>query len=163
MASTTKNYVLFEILRKNDYATTKSDTYYTMTGTTQSGWVVDNIFGSDSRRQAINSSKLVTPVGKHSIRILPGATAETEALDPQQQHPRDGRPRDVGEDGPERRSREMGGILRPDSHLVPYDPRTDIQVQVHVDAAAPQRAAQSTEPGSEPGLGEIVNSKKFRR
>ena len=81
MASTTKNYVLFEILRKNDYATTKSDTYYTMTGTTQSGWVIDNIFGSDSRRQAINSSKLVTPVGKHSIRILPGATAETEALD----------------------------------------------------------------------------------
>ena len=81
MASTTKNYVLFEILRKNDYATTKSDTYYTMTGTTQSGWIIDNIFGSDSRRQAINSSKLVTPVGKHSIRILPGATAETEALD----------------------------------------------------------------------------------
>ena len=71
----------FEILRKNDYATTKSDTYYTMTGTTQSGWVIDNIFGSDSRRQAINSSKLVTPVGKHSIRILLGATAETEALD----------------------------------------------------------------------------------
>ena len=66
-------------------------------------------------------------------------------------------------DGPERRSRKMGGILRPDGHLVPYDPRTDIQVQVHVHAAAPQRTAQSTEPGSEPGLGEIVNSKKFRR
>lgn len=69
MASTTKNYVLFEILRKNDYATTKSDTYYTMTGTTQSGWVIDNIFGSDSRRQAINSSKLVTPVGLSLIHI----------------------------------------------------------------------------------------------
>ena len=32
-------------------------------------------------------------------------------------------------DGPERRSRKMGGILRPDGHLVPYDPRTDIQVK----------------------------------
>ena len=80
MASTTKNYVLFEILRKNDYATTKSDTYYTMTGTTQTGWVIDDLFGSDSRRQAINSSKLVTPIGKHSIRILPGATAASDKL-----------------------------------------------------------------------------------
>lgn len=81
MASTTKNYVLFEIMRKNDYATTKSDTYYTMTGTTQTGWVIDNLFGSDTRRQAINSSKLVVPIGKHSIRILPGATAASEKLD----------------------------------------------------------------------------------
>lgn len=78
MPSTTKNFVLFEILRKNDYATTKSDTYYTMTGTTQTGWIVDNIFGSNTRRQAINSSKLVTPVGAHSVRILPGATAAND-------------------------------------------------------------------------------------
>ena len=80
MASTSKNYVLFEILRKNEYATTKSDTYYTMTGTTQTGWVIDGLFGSDSRRQSINSSKLVIPIGKHSIRILPGATAASDKL-----------------------------------------------------------------------------------
>ena len=43
MPSATKNFVLFEIQRRNDYATTKSSTYYTMTGTTQTGWIVDNI------------------------------------------------------------------------------------------------------------------------
>lgn len=80
MPSTTKNFVLFEILRKNDYASTKSDTYYTMTGTTQTGWIIDNIFGSNTRRQAINSSKLVIPVGAHSIRILPGATAANDKV-----------------------------------------------------------------------------------
>ena len=42
MPSATKNFVLFEIQRRNDYATTKSSTYYTMTGTTQTGWIVDN-------------------------------------------------------------------------------------------------------------------------
>lgn len=41
MPSATKNFVLFEIQRRNDYATTKSSTYYTMTGTTQTGWIVD--------------------------------------------------------------------------------------------------------------------------
>ena len=48
MPSATKNFVLFEIQRRNDYATTKSSTYYTMTGTTQTGWIVDNIFGSNT-------------------------------------------------------------------------------------------------------------------
>ena len=78
MASTTKNFVLFEILRKNDYATTKSDTYYTMNGTTQDGWVIDNIFGSDTKRQAINSSKLVLPIDAHSIRILPATKVSSD-------------------------------------------------------------------------------------
>lgn len=78
MVSTTKNFVLFEILRKNDYATTKSDTYYTMNGTTQEGWVIDNIFGSDAKRQAVNSSKLVLPIDAHSIRILPAAKVLSE-------------------------------------------------------------------------------------
>ena len=73
MASLTKNYILFEIFSKNDYATTKEDTYYTMTGTSQDGWVIDNIFGSDVKRQAINSSKQVLPLDKYSIRMLPAA------------------------------------------------------------------------------------------
>ena len=80
MPSATKNFVLFEIQRRNDYATTKSSTYYTMTGTTQTGWIVDNIFGSNTRRQAINSSKLVIPVGERSVRILPGATAANDKV-----------------------------------------------------------------------------------
>lgn len=51
-----------------------------MTGTTQTGWIVDNIFGSNTRRQAINSSKLVIPVGERSVRILPGATAANDKV-----------------------------------------------------------------------------------
>lgn len=78
MISSTKNFALFEILRKNDYATTKSETYYTMNGTTQEGWVIDNIFGSNTKRQAINSSKLVLPIDAHSIRILPAAKASSK-------------------------------------------------------------------------------------
>ncbi|MEG0808437.1 MAG: DUF1735 domain-containing protein [Alistipes sp.] len=81
MASSTKNFVLFEVFRKNNYATTKSATYYTMNGTAQEGWVIDNIFGSNTRRQAINSSKLVLPIDANSIRILPAAkvlSAKTE-------------------------------------------------------------------------------------
>lgn len=78
MASTTKNFVLFEIFRKNDYATTKSDTYYTMNGTTQEGWVIDNIFGSNVKRQAVNSSKLVLPLDENSIRILPAAKVSSK-------------------------------------------------------------------------------------
>ncbi len=43
-------------------------------------------------------------------------------------------------DGPERRCRKVGGILLADHHLVPHHPRTHVQVQVHVHAAAPRRA-----------------------
>lgn len=78
MPSLSKNFVLFKIFRKNEYATTKSDTYYTMNGTTQAGWVIDNIFGSNTKRQAINSSKLVLPIDAHSIRILPAAKVLSE-------------------------------------------------------------------------------------
>lgn len=78
MISATKHFVLFEILRKNAYATTKSETYYTMNGTTQEGWVIDNIFGSNTKRQAINSSKLVLPLDAHSIRILPAAKVSSK-------------------------------------------------------------------------------------
>ena len=46
----------------------------------QTGWIVDNIFGSNTRRQAINSSKLVIPVGERSVRILPGATAANDKV-----------------------------------------------------------------------------------
>lgn len=78
MASTSKNFVLFEIYRKNAYATTKTTTYYTMNGTTQEGWLVDSFFGSNSKRQAINSSKPVLPLDARSIRMLPAAKASSD-------------------------------------------------------------------------------------
>ena len=97
MPSATKNFVLFEIQRRNNYATTKSSTYYTMTGTTQTGWIVDNIFGSNTRRQAINSSKLVIPWVSARCASPGRHGRQRQGDDPQQQPARDGRPRIVGE------------------------------------------------------------------
>ena len=78
MPSLTRNYVLFEVYRKNEFATTKDDTYYTMNGTSQEGWLTDNVFGSAARRQVINSSKLVVPCGENSILILPAAKVSSD-------------------------------------------------------------------------------------
>lgn len=78
MPSLTRNYVLFEIYRKNEFATTKENTYYTMNGTMQEGWLIDGIFGSSVRRQVINSSKLVVPCDDHSILILPAAKVSSD-------------------------------------------------------------------------------------
>ena len=133
MPSATKNFVLFEIQRRNDYATTKSSTYYTMTGTTQTGWIVDNIFGSNTRRQAINSSKLVIPVGERSVRILPGATAANDKV-----------------------------TTRNNSLRVTVDPESWVNVPVYVEGeirgrgrthAASLHNPLSRQPGCHPGLG----------
>lgn len=78
MTSLTKYYALLEVHRKNEFATTQRSTYYTMNGTTQSGWLLDNIFGSDTRRQSINSSKLVIPIGSNSIGIMPAAKVSSD-------------------------------------------------------------------------------------
>jgi hypothetical protein len=79
MTSLSKYYALLEIHRKNEFATTQRSTYYTMNGTTQSGWLMNNIFGSDVRRQSINSSKLVVPIGPNSIAIMPAAKVSSDA------------------------------------------------------------------------------------
>ena len=78
MTSLTKYYALLEVHRKNEFATTQRSTYYTMNGTTQAGWLTNNIFGSDVRRQSINSSKLVVPIGANSIAILPAAKVSSD-------------------------------------------------------------------------------------
>lgn len=71
MISKTKNYVLFQIFLKNEYATTKKDTYYNMTGTSLQG-AEDGSFKPESQSPvAIVSTKLVVPIAKNSVRILP--------------------------------------------------------------------------------------------
>ncbi len=77
MASLEKDYVLVQAFMKNEYATTKTTTYYLMSGTQEvvtwngSSWDSDGV-------QSITSSKLVVPIGTHSIRMLPAARATTD-------------------------------------------------------------------------------------
>lgn len=78
MTSLNKYYALLQVHRKNEFATTMRSTYYSMNGTMQSGWLINNIFGSDVRRQTINSSKLVTPIGENTIAIMPAAKVTTD-------------------------------------------------------------------------------------
>lgn len=79
MTSLTKYYALMQVHTKNEFATTKRSTYYTMNGTTQEGWLMNGIFGSDVRRQSINSSKLVVPIAADAIAIMPAAKVSTSA------------------------------------------------------------------------------------
>ncbi|WP_298647018.1 DUF4361 domain-containing protein [uncultured Proteiniphilum sp.] len=67
-----KSDVLFRVFFKNDYATTKTDTYYSMNGT-----ILDlrEYFGwgdcGTTDPTVVNATKLVTPISENSIRILP--------------------------------------------------------------------------------------------
>lgn len=79
MTSKTKYYALMQVHTKNEFATTKKSSYYTMNGTTQEGWLMNGIFGSDVRRQSINSSKLVVPIAADAIAIMPAAKVSTDA------------------------------------------------------------------------------------
>ena len=65
MVSESKRDVLFQIFMKNDYATTKSDTYYNMNGTLQAP--------GSLAPTAVTGTKLVVPVSKYGIRILPSS------------------------------------------------------------------------------------------
>ncbi|WP_106829620.1 BT_3044 domain-containing protein [Parabacteroides pacaensis] len=71
MISKTKNYVLFQIFLKNEYATTKKDTYYNMTGTSLQGTEDWGFKPGNQDPVAIISTKLVVPLAKNSVRILP--------------------------------------------------------------------------------------------
>lgn len=73
MASKSKNYALFQIYMKNEYATTKKITYYMMVGTSQKGTMNGDDFQSSDQMQVINASKVVKPISVNSIRILPAA------------------------------------------------------------------------------------------
>ena len=79
MASKSKNFVLYQVHMKNDYATTKKDTYYTMTGTSQAGTMSGETFSAEGSSQAIYGSKLVVPVSSNAIRMMPGAKQTTDA------------------------------------------------------------------------------------
>lgn len=71
MISPEKRDVLFRIYLKNDYATTKSTTYYTMDGTEQNFREEDGTFSPASEVSVINATKSLVPVDEHSVRILP--------------------------------------------------------------------------------------------
>ena len=71
MISPEKREVLFRIYLKNDYATTKTTTYYTMDGTEQSFHEADGTFTAQGEPSVINATKSLVPVDEHSVRILP--------------------------------------------------------------------------------------------
>ena len=71
MISPEKRDVLFRIYLKNEYATTKTTTYYTMDGTEQNFREADGIFTSAGEPSVINATKSLVPVDAHSVRILP--------------------------------------------------------------------------------------------
>ena len=70
MVSESKRDVLFQVFMKNDYATTASSTYYNMTGTLQSPGSLTAI--------AVSATKLVVPVSRYGIRILPSSNTTTD-------------------------------------------------------------------------------------
>ena len=71
MISPEKREVLFRIYLKNDYATTKSTTYFTMDGTEQNFREADGVFTEAGEASVINATKSLVPVDEHSVRILP--------------------------------------------------------------------------------------------
>lgn len=78
--SATKSYVFFRIYMKNAYATTKTDTYYQMYGTT-----IDLVSDGTTFSQVdpiavptvFNATKRMDPVSEQAVTILPGATQTT--------------------------------------------------------------------------------------
>lgn len=72
MISEERRNVLFQIFMKNDYATTKTDTYYTMSGTSKKV--------GEERATPVNATKLVVPISRYAIRILPASTQTTDKL-----------------------------------------------------------------------------------
>lgn len=65
MVSDAKRNVLLQIFMKNDYATTKTDTYYSMSGTAKK---------NNEKSTQVTATKLVVPISQYAIRILPSAT-----------------------------------------------------------------------------------------
>ncbi|MDO5446805.1 MAG: DUF4361 domain-containing protein [Prevotellaceae bacterium] len=73
MVSPTRNYVLFRIYLKNDYASTKNSTYYTMNALEQVCTESNGTFTPDAPAVSVNSTKLFIPTGQNSIRTMPSA------------------------------------------------------------------------------------------
>lgn len=73
MISPDKQNVLYRVYVKNDYATTKSATYYTMNGTEQKFTVTGGVFTPAEAITTVNATKPVVPIGQHNVRMLPNA------------------------------------------------------------------------------------------
>ncbi len=79
MISESRQNVLYRIFVKNDYATTKSTTYYTMNGTEQAYTEANGEFTPKSVATAVNSTKSVIPTAQHSIRLLPSTSYDSSS------------------------------------------------------------------------------------
>lgn len=77
MIASEKKNVLLKIFMKNEYATTKSRIYYNMIGTIQQEVNNNGTFEIEGKESPMNSTKLVTPISKYGIRILP-ATVQSD-------------------------------------------------------------------------------------
>lgn len=86
MISTSRRNVLLQIFVKNDYATTKRASYYTMNGTSlkvaKDTWKPLETERGEPKYNTINATKPVAPVTEYGIRILTGSTitADREEL-----------------------------------------------------------------------------------
>ena len=82
MISSARRNVLMQILMKNDYATTKEKSYYTMNGTrlrvAKDTWEPLDKKNNAPDYKPINATKLVAPVTEYGIRILTGSTHRIE-------------------------------------------------------------------------------------
>lgn len=81
MISPTRRVVLFRIYVKNDYATSKSSSYYSMAGLEQIYSESNGSFIADAPGTGMNSTKLLKPSGETSVRMMPGALVSANAID----------------------------------------------------------------------------------
>lgn len=80
MISEARRNVLFRIYKKNEYASTKTNSYYTMNGVEQL-YTLDGEgnFVSGDPATAVNATKPLIPVSQYSVRMMPngmGATSD---------------------------------------------------------------------------------------
>lgn len=79
MISEDKQNVLYQIFVKNEYATTKTTTYYTMNGTEQIFTEADGAFTPQGVETTVNATKSFVPTSEYGIRMLPSTNYSTTA------------------------------------------------------------------------------------
>lgn len=82
MISPSRKNVLLQVFVKNDYATTKKTSYYTMNGTSlkvaKDTWKPLEMEKGEPKYNPINATKAVAPVAEYGVRILTGSTVTTD-------------------------------------------------------------------------------------
>lgn len=82
MISDSRRNVLLQVFVKNEYATTKKLSYYTMNGTSlkvaKDTWEPLETDKGRPKYNTINSTKSVAPIAEHGIRILTGSTITSD-------------------------------------------------------------------------------------